>query len=460
MRFACCFGSMSAMSAVKRPNVIWVFGDQHRGQALGYAGDPNLHTPNLDRFASEGANCRCAVSGFPLCCPARGTLLTGVYPHKCVPGHEYPLPEGQETIADVLKRSGYHTAYFGKWHLAGFEEKNGRAAFHITDPQRRGGFDQWVGYENNNSQFDCWVHGGEGERSFHYKLPGYETDALTDLFIQHLEERAASQREGGQPFFAALSVQPPHDPYIAPEEWMRRHNPSGVTLRPNVPDVPSVVARARRQLAGYYAMIENLDWNFGRIRSALDRLGLRDDTIILFFSDHGDMQGSHGQFGKNSPWEESIRVPLVIGGGVPYYEYRRGENTYPVNIADIPATTLGLCGVPVPEWMQGRDFSALRIRGRELPEHVDSALLQGVIPTCHGYSTDRPWRGVVTLDGWKYTVLEGQPWMLINLNEDPFEQVNYAHNSNHWAQRRRLQGLLADWLERTGDSFALPELPA
>lgn len=445
-------------SAHKLPNVIWIFGDQHRGQAMGYAGDPNVRTPNLDRFASEGAVCRSAFAGLPLCCPARGSLLTGVYPHKCVPGHEHPLPAEQRTVAHELKDAGYHTAYFGKWHLGGFEEKNGRAAFFITDPERRGGFDEWLGFENNNSQFDSWVHGGEGEAAVHYRLPGYETDALTDLLIHYLERRAATdeETEEEQPFFAALSVQPPHDPYIAPEEWMRNHTPGQVQLRPNVPEVPYVLDRARRQLAGYHAMIENLDWNFGRIRAALDRLGLTEDTHILFFSDHGDMQGSHGQFGKTSPWEEAIRVPLVIGGGTPVYHYKAGHNDFPVNITDIPATTLGLCGVPVPDWMQGRDWSGLRLKEKALPENAESGFLQLVIPTCHGNSIDRPWRGVVTRDGWKYCVLEGQPWLMHNLAEDPYEQRNLAFNTDYGDERHRLQEELARWIEETGDSFPLP----
>lgn len=448
------------MEKKRRPNVIWIFGDQHRAQATGYAGDPNVHTPNLDRFASESAVCRGAISGFPLCCPARGTLISGLYAHKCVPGHEMELPAEQRTIAHELKDAGYHTAYFGKWHLAGFKERNGRAAHFITDPARRGGFDTWLGYENNNSQFDSWVHGGEGDCAVHYKLPGYETDALTDLLIDYLKERGngESDTSGSDPFFAVLSVQPPHDPYIAPEEWMRRHTPGAVELRDNVPGVPRIVDRARRQLAGYYAMIENLDWNFGRIREALEKLGMTEDTHILFFSDHGDMQGSHGQFGKASPWEESIRVPCLMGGGSPFYTYKAGLNDLPINMADIPATTLGLCGLPVPEWMQGKDFSGLRLKDRELPRDADCGFLQLVRPTCHGNSIDRPWRGVVTADGWKYVCVENQPWMMHNLNEDPYEQANLAFNTDFGKQRKQLQDRLQDWMHATEDSFPLPQL--
>jgi arylsulfatase A-like enzyme len=149
-----------------RPNVIWILGDQFRAQALASNGDPNARTPNLDRARLNGVAFANHLSGFPLCCPFRGSMLTSRYPHHCVPGHEYPLPEGQTTIADVFNANGYHTSYFGKWHLGGFHESNGRAAFFITDPARRGGFESWAGYENNNSQWDCWVHGGSGKDAF------------------------------------------------------------------------------------------------------------------------------------------------------------------------------------------------------------------------------------------------------------------------------------------------------
>ena len=122
-----------------KPNVIWLFGDQHRAQALACNGDPNVRTPNIDNLAASGVNFTSAVSGFPLCCPFRGSLLTGRYPHHCVPGHEYPIPEGQPTIANVLRDNGYHTAWFGKWHLGGFHERDGRAAMYhrAARPARR-----------------------------------------------------------------------------------------------------------------------------------------------------------------------------------------------------------------------------------------------------------------------------------------------------------------------------------
>ncbi|HKJ90043.1 MAG TPA: sulfatase-like hydrolase/transferase, partial [Oceanipulchritudo sp.] len=161
------------------PNIIWIFGDQHRGCSTGFAGDPNLHTPNLDRFATEGTVFRNAVAGTPLCCPFRGSLLTGRYPHHCVPGHRDPMPEGMPTVADAFNAAGYETAWFGKWHVDGWQGGNGmRPAFHTVPRSRRGGFKQWIGYENNLAPFDCWVHGHDrsGKELTHERLGDYETD--------------------------------------------------------------------------------------------------------------------------------------------------------------------------------------------------------------------------------------------------------------------------------------------
>ena len=325
----------------RRPNVIWVFGDQHRAQALGCAGDPNARTPNIDNLSQMGVTFTNALSGFPLCCPFRGSLMTGRYPHKCVPGHEYPLPDGQKTIAHVFNDSGYRTAYFGKWHLFGWKERDCRGAMYVSDPAKRGGFETWTGYENNNSQWDSWVHGGAGRDAFHYRLPGYETDELTNLFIRYLKERGDEQKRGAaKPFFAALSVQPPHDPYIAPEEFMARYNPARLEMRPNVPHIRRVEERARREAAGYYAMIENLDWNYGRVIETLDQTGLLPDTHVFFFADHGDMHGSHGMLRKVCPFEESIRTPFLISGCQPRYApWKVGRLPVLSNHVDIAPTT-------------------------------------------------------------------------------------------------------------------------
>lgn len=447
------------MPTPSRPNVIWIFSDQHRAQALSCNGDPNLRTPHLDRMSANGTNFHRAVCGFPLCCPFRGSLLTSRYPHECVPGHEHPLPPDMPTIATELRRHGVRTAYFGKWHLDGFHERTGRAALHIVPPGRRGDFETWIGYDNNNAQWDCHVCGGTGDETRQWKLEGYETDGLTDLLIDYVDAQGRDRAAGdGAPFFAVLSVQPPHNPYVAPAEWMARHNPATVRLRPNVPAVPWVEERARRDLAGMYAMIENLDWNIGRIQDALRRNGIAEDTHVLFFSDHGDMHGSHGQFLKTCPWEEALRVPFIASRGDNVYELQVGRPDVVPNHVDFAPTTLGLFGIEKPGWMRGFDYSGWHRRDRPRGEAPDSAFIQSVVPTGHGDSVDRPWRGVVTRDGWKYVCLEHQPWLLFNLREDPCEQVNLAHNTRFGADRKRLHERLARWIAETGDSFALPEV--
>lgn len=452
-----------------RPNILWIIADQMRAQATGYAGDPNVHTPNLDRFAAEGHAFTDAVAGVPLCCPARGSLLTGRYAHHSgVPGHQSPLSTGTRTIAHELGAAGYRTCYIGKWHLDGNRPElgehtygDGNARVRMIPPDRRGGFDDWWGYENNNRPFDCLVHTDAGKAPSsvkivaaedgmeQFRLPGYETDALTDLTLDWLKGHVQERPE--QPFFGVLSVQPPHNPYTAPAEEMARHTPGRVRLRPNVPAIPAVREAARRDLAGYYAAIGRIDHNLGRIRAALRELGIADETYVVFFSDHGDMHGSHGQWRKTSPWEESVRVPLIIGG--PSREHQAPDRPGAlINQPDLAPTTLGLCGIDVPEWMDGTDYSGL-VAGSP-GSCPDSAYIGVPAPTGHESSIDRPWHGVITTDGWKYVTVDGAPAMLFHLAEDPYELANHAYDPGFHTIRERLHAELVDWMQRTGDQAA------
>ncbi|MBN1643011.1 MAG: sulfatase [Anaerolineae bacterium] len=431
-------------------NAIWIFGDQHRAQALSCAGDPNLHTPHIDRLAEEGVTFSNAVAGCPWCTPFRGSLLTSFYIHHCVQRTPQRIDPALPVVTDVFNEHGYRTAYFGKWHLGGSNQ-----IVHIPW-EERGRFDIWLGYENNNAQYDCWIHGHDlhgrdDDQPRAEKLEGYETDALTDRLLAFLQAH-----DPNQPFFAVLSVQPPHNPHVAPPEFARRHTADEIVLRPNVPDIPRITERARVELAGYYAQIENLDWNVGRIMEALRARGLDQTTHVAFFSDHGDMHGSHGYVRKSSPWEEAVRIPCIFrpAGG------RRvaPESDAPFNHVDFAPTTLTLCGIAPPDWMQGTSYAHHILPGLPAPDgEPASAFLQ------HSYRKrfdclNRVWRGVRARDGWKYVCLEGQPLMLFNLNEDPYELANLAYLDTFNDRRAELQGMLADWLERTGDTFLLPEL--
>lgn len=445
------------MTPPKSPNIIWILSDQHRAQALGCAGDPNLNTPTLDRMMGAA---RSAIGGSPVCSPFRGSLLTSIYPHQCIPGHDAPLPQNVPTIAHAFKSAGYQTAYFGKWHVDGalHRDPKTRPAHQFVAPERRGGFNTWLGYENNNAQYDCWVHGHDasGDPVDHYKLPTYETDALTDLLIDHLKNQSVDQ-----PFFAVLAVQPPHSPYVAPESFTQRHNPENIQLRPNVSLVERIQTRSKKDLAGYYAMIENIDHNTQRVFDTLKNQNLADNTIVIYFSDHGDMHGSQGRILKCAPWEESIRIPFLVsdghGNALP-----QTQPTTPdlINHVDIGPTSLGLCNITPPDTFQGADYSGYFGTDHPIPQ-IDSAYLQIVDPGYQcGFASDRerPWRGVITQDGWKYAILEGQPWLMYNLNEDPYETANLALDGQFRNDRQRLQDLLADWITRTDDKFKLPNI--
>lgn len=430
-----------------RPNVLWVFGDQMRAQAMAHAGDPNLRTPHLDGLAAEGVSFPNAVAGCPWCTPFRGALLTSRYVHHAVQRTPQRLDPALPVVTDRFNEAGYRTAWFGKWHLGGHNDQ----AF--IPRAERGRFGTWIGYENNNAQYEVHLHGHDehgrdDDDPLAEAVEGYETDGLTDRLLHHLGDC------GDRPFFAVLSVQPPHDPYVAPPEFQRRRRPEDIVLRPNVPEAFGTSERARRDLVGYYAQIENLDANVGRIMDHLRRTGLDRTTHVVFFSDHGDMHGSHGAWRKSSPYEEAVRIPCIVrpAGGA--------DGTVaeaPMNHVDLAPTSLGLCGLGAPGWMAGTDFSHHVTGDRALrPGEPRSAYLQQCVRK-RFHCIDRTWRGVRTCDGWKYVCLEGQPLLMHDLNEDPYETVNLAFDPAHRGRRAELQDELARWIDRTGDRFPLPE---
>jgi arylsulfatase A-like enzyme len=436
----------------RKPNIIWFIVDQMRGQATGANGDPNVFTPNLDNLAIAGTNFPCAVSGYPLCCPFRGSLLTSRYAHNhSVKRHEDRLDPAFETITDVFNQEGYETVHLGKWHLAGLKEREGRSALRTVPRIDRGRFSTWLGYDNNNSPWDSYLHGHEGgEEIQHARLPGYETDCLTDLAIERIRKRTG----GDKPLFLVVSVQPPHVPNLAPAR-NRRYQAQQLALRPNIPQ--TCERDARSLLSGYYAQIENIDENVGRLMDALRACGRIDDTHVMLFSDHGDQMGSQGRFGKCVPYQESVSIPFVIGGGVPKVSQGRQAGNAPclVNHVDIAPTTLGLCGIAVPGWMEGFDYSHRRT-GRNFAERValepDSAYLQLI----HRRESSYDWRCVITRDAWKYACVPNGEWLMFNLNDDPYEQNNLAFNTQYRQKRDEMKALLRQWIERTGDSFPLP----
>ncbi|MFI3321600.1 MAG: sulfatase [Rikenellaceae bacterium] len=438
------------VAAQSKQNMIWIFGDQHRAQALGYKGDVNARTPNLDALANESITFNNAISACPWSTPFRGSLYTGLHANKAVYRTPQKLDPTLPMVSDVFNDNGYVTALYGKWHLHGFNKKT------FVPKDERGRFDIWIAYENNNAQYDVHVHGHDiwgrdDKEPLAEKLVGYETDALTDKVIEFLKNRPKDK-----PFFVVLSVQPPHNPYVAPPEYMERYNTDSIVLRPNVPPVERVEEAARKDLAGYYAQIENLDMNVGRLYDALEELGLLDDTNLMFFSDHGDCHYSHGYTKKSSPWQESIGIPFIFRPAGGRKEGVAESTNAMLQTIDIAPTSLGACGIEQPDFMVGFDFSKVASEGITVEGMPDAVLLQHIYPKDFE-CLDRPWRGIVTADGWKYVVVENQPIMLFNLNEDPYELNNMVYLAPHKEQRALLAEKLQKMLDEVGDEFVVTQ---
>jgi arylsulfatase A-like enzyme len=205
-------------------------------------------------------------------------------------------------------------------------------------------------------------------------------------------------------------------------------------------------------------MIENLDWNYGRVIETLEQTTLLNNTHVFFFADHGDMHGSHGMLRKVCPYEESIRTPIIISGCQPRYPpWKNGNLPVLSNHVDIAPTTPGLCGIRQPEWMEGTDFSCHRIGSPPAKADPDSAFLQCVVPTGEADTINTPYRGLVTRDGWKYVCFENQSWLQFNLNEDPDEEMNLAQLDRYRPERKKMIARLKQWIADTGDRFSIPE---
>ena len=434
-----CHGP-SHTAARPKPNLVFVFADQWRAQATGYAGDPNVLTPNLDRLAAESVNLSTAVSCCPVCSPFRASLMTGRYPlTHGVFLNDLRLNTQAVSFAEALRRDGYSTAYVGKWHLDG----TGRDAF--TPPERRQGFEYWKALEcTHNYQQSAYYHGDSPSKLI---WPGYDATAQTQDAIEYLNAHGKDAR----PFALFLSWGPPHNPYrTGPKEWLDYYDRREPSFRDNVP--AQTRDKARSDIAGYYAHITALDECLGRIADALHSNGLDRNTILVFTSDHGDMLHSQGMMVKQKPWDESIRVPFLLRCPGDWGIAPRTIDA-PINAPDFMPTILGLCGTPIPETVDGMDYSRVVV-GRDRPRR-DSAFIACYSPFGEWTRArgGREYRGVRTSRYTYVRTLDG-PWLLYDNEADPYQMRNLCGAPEAKGLQRRLEEELRDWLARTGDDFA------
>lgn len=406
-----------------RPNILWIVTTQWRAQATGYAGDANARTPWLDGLASEAIDYAQAVTPHPLGPQARAALLTGrLADENGVRDYWDPLPATGRTVAHALRERGYTTGFFGKWHLAprdrGAPFVGEAHAKTLVAPERRGGFDFWEGFEGGFLLNDPWLHGSRLASPQHFK--GYQADLLCGRAAHWVAECAGKNADGTRPCFAVVSLETPHPPYHGPAPHVQPPPAAGLKLRPNVPTGGPVEQQARDELSGYYAHIEATDRAIGKLLAEVDLAG----TIVLFTSVHGDMHGSHGLFRKAWPYEESIRVPLLVRR--PKVPARRDNS--PVSLVDLAHMTLA--------WAEGREWVC----------HRDNASIAMPTPTAIPLQCPEAWRGFRSarhkLVLRRTEAGAEKPWLYFDLERDPFELVNLAYDPARSDEINRLVALM------------------
>jgi len=423
--------------APRRPNVVYVFADQWRAQATGYAGDPNVQTPHIDAMAGQCLNLPNAVSGWPVCSPYRGSLMTGQYPHvNGVFCNDVCLNRGSVSIAEAFKGAGYQTGYIGKWHLDG----HGRSSF--IPRERRQGFEYWKVLECTHNYNKSYYYSDTDEKLV---WDGYDVFAQTHDAQQYIRDHAANG-----PFALFLSWGPPHNPYqTAPDEYNAMYRPEDLALRPNV--TAEIEESSRKDLAGYYAHCTAIDRCVGDLRQTLREQGIEEDTVFVFTSDHGDMLGSQGEIRKQRPWDESLRVPFLIQYPRVLGTVARSDELI-MNSPDIMPTLLGFCGIDVPRTVQGTDFSPV-LRG-ESTKRPEGALMSCLNPFGEWTRAKggREYRGVRTTRYTYVRSLDG-PWLLYDNQDDPYQMKNLCNGADAASVQAHLDGLLNRILDDVGDEF-------
>ncbi|MDD9878797.1 MAG: sulfatase [Magnetovibrio sp.] len=428
--------------STSKPNILFVLADQLRGCSVGYAGQEAVKTPNIDAFAASGTVYANAVSMLPVCTPYRGSLITGRTPTTTgLVINDIPLKTTETSVAHCFREAGYDTAYIGKWHLDG---ANRPAP--VPPGPRRQGFDYWMGANFEHNYDRSYYTDNDGEMRM---WEGWDAEAQTSHAIDYLNGRDAAN-----PFCLFLSWGPPHHPYrLVPQEYLDMYDPDAIEGRPNCPDVP------RQDLWGYYAQTTFLDDQFQRLLDALDALGVADDTVVVFTSDHGDMHGSHGVYKKQWPWHEAINVPFAVR--YPGRVEAGRTIAAPINVIDIMPTLLGLAGLAVPETVEGVDHAPWLTGGPVEPP--ESVLIMNPCPFSIGDKRGHDqypdfkgmrfeYRGVVTARHTYVRTIDG-PWLLFDTAADPYQMTNLIDDPAAAETRDRLERMLAEHMARIGDEF-------
>lgn len=408
---------------MKQPNILFLFSDQQRWDTCGCYGQPLNTTPNLDRLAAEGVRFEHAFTPQPVCGPARACIQTGKYATEVkVHTNHRMLPQDEKTLAHYLSDLGYTTAYIGKWHLASFGPRGGPDDYRIrpVPPERRGGYtDFWLAsdtLEFTSHSYDGHMFDGDGNKR-EFPEGRYRVDAQTDWVIEYLQNQTDDQ-----PFFLFVSYIEPHHQ----NDHSHYEGPKGSKERFSDFVVPGDLVDTEGDWAeeypDYLGAINSLDENVGRIRDALEELGLAEDTLIIYTSDHGSHFRTRNNEYKRSCHDGCIRVPMILNGP----GFRGGETPEAlVSLIDLPPTLLTAAGMAPPKAMRGLPLQDL-VSGQPT-DWRDEVFLQISESQCGR---------AIRSDRWKYSVRAPDKSgrdpasevyvedFLYDLEADPFERNN------------------------------------
>ncbi|MBX3178823.1 MAG: sulfatase [Candidatus Hydrogenedentes bacterium] len=426
-----------------RPNIVYVFSDEHRYQSMGHTEMPEVKTPVMDRMAAEGFSFTQCVSNYPVCSPYRAIAMSGRWPYQTgVIDNGLPLSPAEMTVGKAFQAAGYRTGYIGKWHLGGTR----------AEPF---GFDRSLIWEGINTHYDKGVYFPAAGEPVQPK--GYNATLMTDQAIDFIREN----RE--RPFFLMLSINPPHADFTdAPPEKRALYPEGSLPFRPNFApsdaEAGSIFASNGSPFyEGYHAHISAVDDELGRLLDTLESEGIAEDTIVIYTSDHGSMHGSHAVGSKRQPYEESLRIPMIVygPGRIP------GGAASPALIGaiDMAPTLCGLAGIEPPAAFVGGDYSGV-LRG-EAPPARDAQFIMHIAKenASHGNNHPAPiFRGVRTAR-YTYAVGPEGPFCLFDNQLDPYQMNNLIADREYAALREELEGRLRGWLREAEDPFTPPAVP-
>ncbi len=433
---------------MKRPNILYIFADQMRYTALPSNGNTVVKTPNFDKLAEQGMSFDRAFSSCPICSPYRAQVLSGLYSHQNgTMDNEYKMRTDIDTLPKALKRAGYNTGYVGKWHLG----------YGPYTEDKRYGFDYMAAYNLNHDYLNGSYHENE---SGPIKMEKWGPEAETDLAIDFMEKHV--NKASDEPFALMLAWGPPHFPYEKYPQEYNIYNPADVDINPNVPK--EAEETARKEIAHYYGNITAIDVLMGKVMQTLDRLGIADNTILCFTSDHGDHLRCHGytrcndknvhhslSASKATPYDESIHIPFILRWPEKVGAETRTDVFF--NSVDVFPTLLGMCGVEPSKGLAGKDLSEAILYGKsEKPDSVYLQILGEGWP--HRGKWVGFWRGVRTEQYVYARWLENEHEpVLFDVVNDPFEMNNLYGKPEYKDVTEALEARLKQWMRDTNDPF-------